>query len=175
MFVHKAAAAQAAGAVGVVVVNSEPALMAMGTDESGSQADIPAVLLPSRQGGVLLAALHGGGGGGGGGAGGSGVRLRLYAPREAAAAAERCEAAAGGGLPGGGGGEARAQQVQLLMSPQAQLWLFNRVAAGGSDPGATFARLLSQVQHHFQHHPPDSDGGPGGGDEGEGSDEDEYE
>lgn len=86
------------------------------------------------------------------------MRLRLFSPREAAAAAaahDRCAAAGGlraGRGPAGGRGAAQAvqQQVELVMSPQAQLWLFNKVAANSKDPSAAFSKILGQIQAHFQ-------------------------
>lgn len=180
MFVDKAVQLQAAGAVGMVVVNSDSSeLMAMGTDAQGTQTAIPAVLLTGADGGVLLNALLSGGAGGSSGGSsekssssdgssgntGSRVRLRLHvAPlgdgQEGAADGGECTASE----PAGGeqcSGEASAttapagvlgpqrQQIELLMSPAAQMWLFKRVADGSADPSAAFSGILQQIQEHF--------------------------
>ncbi|KAL4855837.1 Alpha-mannosidase I [Chlorella vulgaris] len=183
LFIQKALAAQQAGAVAVVVVNTDDQLMAMGTDEHGSQTDIPAVMLSAADGGALLAALvapdatsngngssSGSNSGTSSGSSGSGdssgspqgsVRLRLFSSREAVAAgvpSDRCAAAAGGGGAQAQQAQQQAQQqqqqlqhqVELLMSPQAQAWLFSRMAAGGKDPNKALAQILGQLQAHFQ-------------------------
>lgn len=198
MFISKVLAAEAAGAVGVVVVNSAAAeLVPMGTDPQGTQTLIPAVLVPGETGSQLLKALGQGGGGSGGG---QGVRLRLSFPdgnagpvaASAAAAAQQQQkhekqaqraaqaaaqaqhrvhaqqAAAAGGAPAGGdpaAGGGKPQQVELLMSAGAQVWLFNKVAAGNpADPSAAFQRILAQLQSHFvQQHATGGGGATGGG------------
>ena len=67
MFVEKALRAQQAGAVGVVVLNTDASLlMPMGSDQQGSQTDAPAVLIAGDDGGALLKALAAAQGAGGG-------------------------------------------------------------------------------------------------------------
>lgn len=174
MFVEKALALQAAGAVAMVVVNSEAGeLMAMGTDAQGSQTAIPAVMLSGADGGVLLQHLMGGGGSGnsssgkaGGSSGGingsdgdnaiadsSRVRLRLYADAlpggPASSEQQQCGVEAGASTAAADKSGPRRQQVELLMSQEAQLWLFKRVAETSSDPSAAFALILQQIQEHF--------------------------
>lgn len=185
MFVDKALALQAAGAVAMVVVNSEAGeLMAMGTDAQGSQTAIPAVMLNGADGGTLLQELMGGGsdgsggkGGGGGGSsskggsaessgnGGSGggssgapgsssrVRLRLFADAlpggPGSGEEQQCGSEAAASAAAAEKSGPRRQQVELLMSQEAQMWLFKRVAESSSDPSAAFARILQQIQEHF--------------------------
>lgn len=181
MFVEKALALQAAGAVVMVVVNSEAGeLMAMGTDSQGSQTAIPAVMLSGADGGMLLQQLMGSGGIGtssggigtssSGKAGGSSgsissgdgdiatadssrVRLRLYADAlpggPAGSEQQQCGAEAAASTAAADKSGPRRQQVELLMSQEAQLWLFKRVAETSSDPSAAFALILQQIQEHF--------------------------
>ncbi len=181
MFVDKALALQVAGAVAMVVVNSEAGeLMAMGTDAQGTQTAIPAVMLSGADGGMLLQELLGSGGGGSsgsgkegsssssssGGGGGKGssqdsssgvssgtdgssrIRLRLYAdalPGGPDSGEQQC----GAGTAEADKAGPRRQQVELLMSQEAQTWLFKKVAETSADPSAAFALILQQIQEHF--------------------------
>lgn len=156
MFVQKVLAVQAAGAVAAVVVNTDSdELMSMGTDQKGSQSDIPAVLVPGRTGVQLLSALgYGTTPAGVGPAGDGSARLRLYgtdqgASGDGSAHAQHAE------QQQTQQGRQQQQQVELLMSQHAQVWLFNKVAAsGGADPSAAFSRILAQLQAHFAQRTP---------------------
>lgn len=156
MFVEKVLAAQAAGALAAVVVNTDAGeLMSMGTDQKGTQSDIPAVLVSGDTGAQLLQALREAAAPGGASSAGS-VRVRLHGPgrqaRSGGGAAQPQHAAQQGQQQAQQG----QQQVELLLSQRAQVWLFNKVAASGAtDTSAAFARILAQLQAHFaQQQPP---------------------
>ena len=163
----------------VVVNSEAGELMAMGTDSQGTQTAIPAVMLSGADGGMLLQELLGSGGGGSssssgkegsrsssGGGGGKGtsqdsssggssctagssrIRLRLYAdalPGGPDSGEQQC----GAGTTAADKAGPRRQQVELLMSQEAQTWLFKKVAETSADPSAAFALILQQIQEHF--------------------------
>ena len=159
MFVDKALRAQQAGAVGVVVINTDTShLMSMGSDQLGSQTDAPAVLIGLDDGGALLNALDAAQ------EAGSGVRVRLFAPPlHAAGSSAGSSSAQQQPQPRRQQQQqqqqqqhtqqkqpkAPVQQAELLMSPHAQLWLFNKVAGTGADPSTAFEKILKQIQAHF--------------------------
>lgn len=91
-------------------------------------------------------------------AGARALRLHLSSAAEAAQPAgadgrtgggsgSSAQCGAGGG--GGAGGGPKLQQVELLMSTQAQHWLFHRLAAANRDPSAALQMVLAQLQAHF--------------------------
>jgi hypothetical protein len=149
MFVEKALRAQQAGAMGVVVINTDTShLMSMGSDQMSSQTNAPAVLIGADDGGALLKALDTAQEAGGG------VRLRLFAPPlQAAGSSASGSSAQQQPHPRRQQQQQQAkvpvQQAELLMSPHAQLWLFNKVAGTGADPSTAFEKILEQIQAYF--------------------------
>eukprot|EP00873_Tetraselmis_striata_P000992 jgi/Tetstr1/421256/TSEL_012260.t1 len=126
-FLDKVLNAQAAGAIGVLVANvlEENRLVTMGDDGTGAQPDIPAVSITKEAGAKMRDALAAGAAGG---AQRPSVELR---------AVRRGAGAAGAMFMSG------TTQVNMMITPPAQQWLFQQSEKKGVELGEALQGLLN--------------------------------